>query len=182
VRASNGASPEAFSLIEVAVSVGVIAVCLLAVIGLLPAGLSSQQAGREEARAASALSMASSAAESLHSTGANGGNPTWAFPLYFSDDATTARTVYVSQADWELTLFVDEAGLIVPSNDTSTPKRQTLHVVVHPPAIAGEAVRIYAAVAWPYKPTDTAATGLNDLKGRAGFVDTFIAYLPKLVH
>jgi len=166
-------------MVEVVMSLGIISICLLAVVALLPTGLNSQQAAQEEAHAVTALNMVTSAAESLRFTSRAGGNATWTFPSYFSDDPVTPRTVYVTQSEWTLTIFIDEAGLIIPSSDTTTVKRQTLYVSVYPPQVEGQAVRIYAAVAWPYKPSDGASTGPAQMRGRQGFVDALIAYTPK---
>jgi uncharacterized protein (TIGR02598 family) len=168
-----------FSLVEVTVSIGIIAFCLLAVVALLPSGLNSQQSAQDEARAASALNMVAAAAESLRFTSRSGGNATWTFPTYFSDDPTTPRTLYVTQPGWTFTFFIDEGGLIIPSSDTATAKRQTLHIRVYPPQIEGQPARIYAAVAWPYRATDTTSTTPDQMKGRAGFLDSSIAYTPQ---
>jgi hypothetical protein len=74
---------------------------------------------------------------------------------------------------------VSEGGLIIPSADTTTTRRQTLFVKVTPPQVEGQPVKIYAAVAWPYKPTDSSSTTLAQMVGREGFMDTFVAFAPK---
>jgi type II secretory pathway pseudopilin PulG len=170
---------RAFSLVEVTIALGVIAISLVAVIGLLPTGLVTQQQAQDETRAASALNLVSSAVESLRRTNAGQGKPTWAFPSYFTDNpAGSPMIVWVGQETWNFTFFVDEGGLIIPTNDTTTTKRQTLYVKVYPPQALGDAVGIYAAVAWPYRPTDTNALTPDQMKGRQGFIDNFLAYTP----
>jgi uncharacterized protein (TIGR02598 family) len=165
--------------VEVVLSLGIIAVCLLAVVALLPTGLSSQQSAQDEASAASALNMVASAAESVRFTGRGSGNATWVFPNYFSDDPANPKSVYVGQAAWTFSFFVDDGGLIIPTSDTVTTKRQTLHVRVAAPQVEGQPIRIYAAVAWPYKPTDTTGTLPSQMNGREGFLDSVIAYTPQ---
>ena len=171
-----------FSMIEVTLAVGIIGFCLVAVIGLLPTGLRTQQDAQEEARAASALNMVASAAESLRFIGRPGGDATWAFPNYFSDDPdpSMSRTeVSVRQTAWNKTFFISEGGVIIPTSDATTIRRQTLFVRVYPPATEGRPVTIYAAVAWPYRPTDTNSTTREQMTGRQGYVDAVIAYTPK---
>ena len=168
-----------FSLVEVVLSLGIIGVCLLSVVALLPTGLSSQQAAQDEARAASALNMVASAAESLRFTGRGSGNATWVFPNYLSDDSANPKSMFVGQTAWTFTFFVDDGGLVIPSSDTVTAKRQTLYVRVAPPQIEGQSTTIYAAVAWPYKSTDTTATTPAQMNGRQGFLDCLIAYTPQ---
>lgn len=172
-----------FSMIEVALAIGIIGFCLLAVIGLLPTGLQGQRSAQEQARASSAITMVASAAESLRFTTRDSlGNATWAFPRYFSDNPnpdTNPTTVSVAQSPWNFAFFVSEGGLIIASDDTTTAKRQTLYVKVYPPTVEGRPVQIYVAVAWPYKGTDSTNTTPTEMKGREGFLDSFVAYTPK---
>jgi uncharacterized protein (TIGR02598 family) len=165
-------------MIELALAIGVFGFCLLAVVGLLPTGLNTQRFSQEQSRAGSALDMVYSAAQSLQFTGRTSGNATWSFPIYFSD-SSTAAIVWVSQGAWNYTFFVSDGGLIIPSTDTTTGRRQTLYVKVYPPQIEGQPVQIYAAVAWPYKPTDTSVTTPAQMIGREGFMDTLVAFTPK---
>jgi type II secretory pathway pseudopilin PulG len=180
------ANTYAFSLIEVVLSIGIIAFCLTAVLGLLPTGLSTQQRAQEEAKAASALNMVSAAVESLRRVSpGTSGHTTWAFPNYFSDNpnpSTTPTIVWVTQNPWTYTFFVDEGGLIIPTGNTTTPRRQVLYVRVYPPQIEGQVVRIYAAVAWPYRPgidqSGSNGTGPSQMTGRLGFAEQLVAYSP----
>jgi uncharacterized protein (TIGR02598 family) len=173
------ASGKAFTLVEVVLALGIIGVSLLAVIGLLPTGLNSQQAAQDEARAVSGLNMVSSATESLRFTGRSSGNATWFFPSYFADDPANPKNIYVTQATWAFTFFLDETGLIIPATDTTTTKRQTLFVRVTPPQIEGQPVKLYAAVAWPYRSTDSSTTPPAQMAGRHGFLECAIAYTPR---
>ena len=165
-------------MIELALSIGVFGFCLLAVVGLLPTGLNTQRLSQEQSRAGSALDMVYSAAQSLRYTGRASGNATWSFPTYFSDSGTAA-VVWVSQGAWNYTFYVSDGGLIIPSSDTTTTRRQTLYIKVTPPQIEGQPVKIYAAVAWPYRPTDNSGTTPAQLAGREGFMDTIVAFTPK---
>ncbi len=172
-RASAG-----FSMIEVALAIGIFGFCLLAVVGLLPTGMKTQRASQEQSRAGSALDMVYAAAQSLRFVDRSNGHPTWAFPSYFSN-SSSAFLVWVSQDQYNYTFFVGEGGLIIPDSDTTTQRKQTLYVKVFPPQMEGQPVQIYAALAWPYKPTDNYTTIPDQMTGREGFLDTFIAFNPK---
>lgn len=179
---------RAFSIIEVTLAVGIIGICLIAVVGLLPTGLNTHQIAQEEARAASALNMVASAAGSLHYYNPQNAQPTWAFPVYFSDSPTPETDptiVWVTQTPWSFTFFVGEGGTIISRSDTTTVHRQLLYVRVQPPQTTTQPVRLYAAVVWPAKPTDRSGrddqgTGLSEMSGRQGFVETFVTFKPKL--
>jgi type II secretory pathway pseudopilin PulG len=189
---------KGFSLIEVALSLGIIGFCLIAVLGLLPTGLNIQRTSQEEAKAVSALNMVECAFESLRRQYSQvNGHITWAFPSYFSDnpDPVSMPTyMWVTQSPWSYTFFLDEGGRIIAQNDTTTPKRQLLYVKVYPPqgelsvngapVATGQAIQAYAAVAWPCNPfTDKSGqsgtgTDVTQMKNRAGFIDQAIAYAP----
>jgi hypothetical protein len=174
-------SAAGFSMIEVALAVGVMGLCLLAVIALLPTGINAQRSARDQARGASALDMVACAAESLRFVSRSSGNATWAFPNYFSDSpdpSSNPSLVWVTQAPWNVTFFISEGGLIIPSNDTTTIRLQTLYAKIYPPQVEGQPVQIYAVLAWPYRPTDTASNTLVDFVGRQGLLETFVASTP----
>jgi uncharacterized protein (TIGR02598 family) len=57
--------PAGFSLVEVTLALGVMAICLIAVFGLLPVGLNSNQAAIQQTATSAVLTMIS---EDLHST------------------------------------------------------------------------------------------------------------------
>lgn len=174
------ATVRGFSIVEVTLALGIIGFALLATIALLPVGLDSEHVAEEQSRAAVALNMVASAAESLRNTNAT--TPTWAFPSYFSNDpnaSTNPTLVSLGQSPWNLAFFVNDAGLFIPTSDTTTTKRQTLYVKVYPPQTIGQPVRIYAAAAWPSKPTDSSSTTPDQMKDRQGFVETIVAYVPK---
>ncbi|MFN2477280.1 MAG: hypothetical protein ABR526_13175 [Chthoniobacterales bacterium] len=168
-------------MVEATFALGVMGFALIAILGLLPTGINTQRASQEQALATAALNMVASGDESLRFV-AGQANPTWNFPNYFSDDAdpsTNPTQVSVGQAAWNLTFFLDDSGMIVPAGDTTTHKRQTLYVKIYPPQVLGQPVRIYGAVAWPYRPSDTRNMTPDKLAGRDGFIDAMIAAVPK---
>lgn len=174
---------RAFSLVEVTLALGVIAFALVALIGLLPTGLKSQQQAQEEAEAVSALNMVSTAVRGAKFTGRANGNATYALPFYFYDDSaarwsTDPTQFWVTQPQWEYTFQLLPDGTIRRKND-NTPAAKTLYLKVTPPPHEGASVHVYAAVAWPAKPGDNHATNVSALKGRQGFKDTMIVYAPR---
>ena len=46
---------QAFSLVEITLSLGLLAFCMITLVGLLPAGLRTQEQAQEESRATAAL-------------------------------------------------------------------------------------------------------------------------------
>lgn len=166
-------------MVEVTLALGVIGICLLAVVGLLPTGLQSQQDAREESNATSALKMVATAAQSLQFTGRSGGAPSWIFPSYFYDASGNSISLSVGQTPKQYTFFVGDGGLIIANGDTTTTRRQTLYVKVYSPSVEGRPVRIYAALAWPHKPTDDDGATPNEMTDREGFLDSFVAFTPQ---
>ena len=79
----------AFSLIEVTLALGIVAFALVALMGLLPTGLSTQQLSQEEAEAASTLNMVATAVQGARFVGRSSGNATYSLPFYFYDDSAT---------------------------------------------------------------------------------------------
>jgi uncharacterized protein (TIGR02598 family) len=174
---------DAFSLIEVTLALGVIAFALVALMGLLPTGLNSQQQAQEEAEAVSALNMVATAVRSAKFTGRANGNATYALPFYFYDDSAARWSndptqFWVTQPQWEYTFLILPDGTIRRKTD-KTPAAKTLFLRVTPPPHEGASVRVYAAVAWPAKPADDDSTSLSAFAGRQGFKDTTIVYAPR---
>ena len=173
---------DGFSLVEITLALGLIAFCVITLVGLLPTGLNAQQQAQDEARAAVALNQISSAVRATRSLGVIAGNSNYAFPEYLSDSPTAPTNptkYYVSQSKWNFSFGLLDDGTIKKTDNTTDTPRQTLYFEVQPPATESAPVRVYAAVAWPYKPTDNTATSPADLKGRQGYVDTVIYFTPK---
>jgi type II secretory pathway pseudopilin PulG len=180
-RAAGG--PQAFSLVEVVLALGIISFCLVAILGLIPTGLNVQKSTTEEASAASALSMVASVVRSAHFTSASSGNATYRFSAVLSDSVdpeSHPTEFWVTQSPWSRVFFLKEDGMIRKSGDTASKVRQVLFIEVTPPMNRMEPVKVYAAVSWPSLPSDTATMSLDQLKGRQGFSDALITYaLPR---
>ena len=89
--------PSGFTLVEVTIALGIASFCLLAVFGLLPAGINCNRASVEQTAAAS---LARAIVADLRATShASNSSPQYAIPfpatsnsLYFAEDGTTGST------------------------------------------------------------------------------------------
>lgn len=165
-----------FSLIEVTISLGILAFCMVAILGLIPVGLGSQQAAQEESRATAALNMVATAVRSATRDSGTAGE--YKFPKYLSDNPAPI-TYTVGTGAQAYTYLLQEDGMIRQSSASTAFPRQTLYIKVFPPAKEAQPVQVYAAVAWPSRPTDTSNVTVDKLKGRQGFIDTMIVYAPR---
>ena len=133
---------NAFSLIEVTIALGIVSFALLAVIGLLPAGLKSVKNANEQAGAASVLNVISTA---LQNATPDDTDPTKYTATVFSSNTTitfskvdTPDTPIATPIKWEnLTLEGTEVPAfkqlsavlsILAQPTSSTPGRATISV------------------------------------------------------
>lgn len=82
----NRSKERAFTMVEIVLSLAIIAVALVAIIGVLPIGLNVQSDNKEE----SIISADAAIWTQFLSTGAQGGQ-------YFEPDATTKKIFYISE-------------------------------------------------------------------------------------
>jgi uncharacterized protein (TIGR02598 family) len=140
-----------FSLVEVTLALGVAAFCLLAVFGLLPIGLKTQQSAIEQTAATRVVSAAA------------------------SDLRNTARTATISSlfainipantASSASELFFDTEGRFSPAIGPNS--RYRLTITFSPNNTGGRAATfVHLLVSWP-----AAATTVN----AAGVAETFLA-------
>jgi len=128
--------PAAFSLIEVTIALSVAAIALLAILGLMQVGLTSQRATIEQTAATSIATMIYS-----DLTAAAGASNSPRFRIDLSSAAASPQTLYFSDG-------VTPTGLIGSGPTSASRYRATIDV--RPPASAGKAptgVRIF--VSWP---------------------------------
>jgi uncharacterized protein (TIGR02598 family) len=128
----------AFSLVEVALALGVTSFCLIVLFGLLPTGLNSNQASSEQTGAADILAAVSA---DLRSTPkANAASPHFSVPipgggtLYFRDNA-----VPDTQANSRYRVAIT---FVVPANRTATTGR----ILITWPARQDDPAKANAAV------------------------------------
>lgn len=142
----RGASPKTgFSLVEVALALGVSAFCLIAILGLLPVGLKSSQAALEQTAANGILSAVATDLRATPPTSPPGraassqqfGIPIPAHPLAASD-AAAASTFY----------FTSSGKCLQTPSDPETRYRLTVHFL---PNATGTKSATFATlqVSWP---------------------------------
>jgi uncharacterized protein (TIGR02598 family) len=140
-----------FSLVEVTLALGVAAFCLLAVFGLLPIGLRTQQTAIEQTAATRIISAAIS---DLRST-TRAATASALFSI-----GIPANTVSSSS-----TLYFDTEGHVSPA--ISATSRHRLTITFTPNSTAGRgATFVHLLVTWP------AAARISDATGSA---ETFVA-------
>ena len=166
-------------MVEVTLALGILSFCLISITTFIPIGLGSQKDALNESKAGVALGMVTSAVRSANLVSRDSsGKATYKLPAYLSDNSD-GKTFKVGDANASsYTFFLADDGSIQQTGDTD-PARQTLFVKVMPPATEEQPVRVYAAVAWPWKPSDSAAMDVSSLTNRHGFVDAVITYAPR---
>ena len=154
-------SRAAFSLVEVTIALGVAAVCLVAVMGLLPVGINTNQASFQQTIATNILSAVVSDLRTVPK-GAN--NSSKQYKIVFPNSANSPPAFVYFSHDGSTGQKPDKA-------ETDTVFYATISYMA-PPAGAGDrtATVLHVQVAWPYP-------GVNPQNGPApaGFVETFIS-------
>lgn len=134
----NRLRPSAFSLVEVTISIGILAFCVLAMVGLLPVGLKSIQNSNEQAAAAQILTAL---ADNLR--GAVSQNGSYSFAFAASQKAFKIGGQPETHAWTNLTL----EGL--PSASLREPARLSARLVLNPPASRTSSATATISIAWP---------------------------------
>lgn len=139
-----------FSLVEVVLALGVVAFCLLALFGLLPLGIQTNQSATSQAAAAAVLS---SVVTDLRATP----RASQTSPQY---DVTFGTTKV---------LYVDDQGRAVTPTDSNAPRYRVTVTFPARPGGAFAPTFVSLKVTWPAL-VDPATTT------PAGFVETFAAF------
>lgn len=149
----------AFSLVEVAVALGIISFALLAVVGLLPAGLDAQRQAANQARGVQALSEISNALRAIYrETGS--GSPAYPYPLESITPGVSSEVEYA----------LLENGRIAPSG----PPAQGRVFIRQDAQTANEVIPVYVSIAWP----ESAQRQGNSWTNAQGFVESMIFITP----
>jgi type II secretory pathway pseudopilin PulG len=148
--------PRAFSLIEVVLSLGVVSFALLALIGLLPAGLGVQKSSLNESRSIQVLSQIAQAMQAIRR---DEGSGVLEFP-------SPLGGLNVAPGAVELSLASD--GTL---SNNSTDSRGTIFIEQLPaPAGSPGLLPAYISVAWPASAKRSGGVWNN----AEGSVETFI--------
>lgn len=151
------ASRSAFSLVEVVIAIGVATFCLVAIFGLLPIGISSNQTSAEQTAATNILTAVSADLRSAPNPSPRGSAQTsLVFKIPIPAAGATASAV-------PTTIYISEDGQPAAS---AVAARYQMNLWMTPPVTGRGATIVRAHVSWP--PTAPIATA-------AGFVETLIA-------
>jgi type II secretory pathway pseudopilin PulG len=183
---SRSKSGAGFTLVEVAVAIGVIAFALLTLVALLPIGMKSNQISAEETRAVSILSAVEADLRNTHpSLESNGRSNIFGLDLPFAIDpitgryqlnpALTPRTVTLGDG---ATIGLSDAESPVPLGSNTA--RFQVSVIYMPRINPGspETSRMDArlVVSWPPLATAGDASQVTDVGRTSGFVEALASF------
>ena len=161
-RTSLLRQPTAFSLIEVALAVGIVSFCLLPIVELVPLGLKSFKNANEQSAASNAVNLL---ADALRNATPNG-------------SGTYAASGVFSGITWNLgagnTNFTTQLAINgQPTNSAGC--RLVARVDIVPPADEHSAGRARISIAWP-----ATAISTSSVWSKAdGFLTSSLQFLPK---
>jgi uncharacterized protein (TIGR02598 family) len=141
-------SNRAFTLVEVTLALGVAGFCLLSIVGLLPVGLTSNQASIEQTMAVNVSSAIVSDLRTAQPMGAIS-SPRFGLPIPAAGGASSMHTVYLA-SDGTATA-VDNP----PVTTGSSVSRYRATVLFYPPQISAQsagqrtATEVRVLITWP---------------------------------
>ena len=134
-----------FSLIEVTLSLGIIAFALVAVIGLLPAGLNSQKEAADQSHGVQVLNDLTQAVRGIYN---ENGTLRFAPPLRKIKDPDGGEQDIIVAPGTEASFALMENGTLAPLGNNSLERRGTVYVNQRP--VSANAPRaVFISVAWP---------------------------------
>lgn len=152
-----------FSLVEVALALGILSLCMIPLMGLLPVGLNATKSSREQAGAVVALELI---AGSLRQASAINQD--------FSANGAYSNIIWQKGSGTEVTMAnLSVAG--IPTTD-AIDQRLAAYVQVRPPAPGSTATTAQISVAWPKSAVYDAATA--KWQNAQGAVSSWLIFLP----
>ena len=159
---------RAFSLIEVLLALGVLSFALITVMALLPAGLKSVKAARDEAAAANVLQMIASTLKTAVSDGNSNYQTVFA-----------GKTIKFKAGDPMIEVVWDDLTLEGYPEKPGQPKQLVAVLNLHPPADPMAAGRAMISVAWSAQ-SDPVWDPVNRRWSRAeGSITRGIQFIPR---
>lgn len=152
-------------MVEVALALGIISFCLIAIIGLLAQGLNVNRESREAAAASRCLEQIAASIR-----GATQSGTIWTAGGAYSDLSWSLAGSPVNQTFFNINL----AGTPSPSG---TEPRMTARVELKPPADTFSTGSAFVSVAWPASATWN--QGLTNWNNAQGSVSSWIIFLPQ---
>lgn len=143
-----------FSLVEVSLALGVVAICLVTIFGLLPVGLQTAQISNQQVASADILSAVIADLRATPVTMPRGGattSPQFAINIPANPVATATTS----------TLFFDGGGVATPS--TNSLSRYRLTITFHPNTGTRAATLVNLKMTWPAEASLTNAGGTAEM-------------------
>jgi len=153
----------AFSLVEVAMAVGIVSFCLLPIVGLVPIGLKSFKNANDQSAASNAVNLLSDALRNATTNGSG----TYVVGEGFS-------TITWGLGSGSTNSFTNQLAISgQPTNSAGS--RLVARVEIVPPADQRSAGRASISIAWPATATYRGGAWTN----AAGFLSSSLQFLPK---
>jgi type II secretory pathway pseudopilin PulG len=180
----KGRSPEpsrAFSMVEVAIALGIVSFALLTVLALLPMGMKSNQISAEETRAVNILSMLEADLRNTHPLANSGRSTMFGFVLPYALDASNRRIFNpaVVSAGTALaegaTIGLDEAENQVPLSGRPRFQVSVVYPTNLPPAGSTASLRARLVINWPALPNGV-VQDLTDSAKTSGFTEVLVSF------
>lgn len=171
----RAARSDAFSLVEVALAVGLLAIIVTSLIALLPLGVGSTRETAQEAHAINLLTVAE--AELRHPRAADGLSPRFRLPLPIIRGAQGRDSLNPAlQKDTVHTIGVRSDGAIAaPGPDC--PYQLTLIYTQLSSAGSMAPLQARLIASWPCQPAaSTTAESVADLRRVSGYVESYLIF------
>ncbi|PAW78165.1 MAG: hypothetical protein B9S32_08195 [Verrucomicrobia bacterium Tous-C9LFEB] len=171
-----------FSLVEVAMALGVVSFALLSLVALLPVGIKTNQISAEETRAAYLLSTLEADLRNTHPQArANGTSRLFGLTLPYRMDATGTRitqntSVALNTLSAAYSTGLNEDATTLSYASTSPrPRYQATVLYTQLPAASGQPIQARLIVNWPAVNT-TDITKLTSLTSVLGYVEIYVTF------
>jgi uncharacterized protein (TIGR02598 family) len=168
---------RAFSLVEVVLALGIMAFCLIPLIGLLPAAMKSNQVSTEEIRAVNLLTVLEADLRNTHPAANQGKSLLFGLALPYATNAggmalNTALVTNTVSAANSIGLQDDET----PTNYAASPRPRYQASVIYTsvPAAGKAPTTARLIVNWPATNTASPRDLVSGIGG--GFVETIVTF------
>lgn len=174
-----------FSLVEVAMALGVVAFALLSILALLPVGMKANQVSADESRAVGILSALEADLRNTHPNANGGKSHLFGLTLPYKidpNDAAAKRIILNSSLTPNALTTVTSIGIkddgSVTTYTTATPVPYQATVIYTKVASVGSAAPTCARliVNWPCQSKAAAAAALTTKPGVKGFVEAYVTF------
>jgi uncharacterized protein (TIGR02598 family) len=170
---------DGFSMVEVALALGVVAFAFLSLLALLPLGVKSNQISAEETRAVGLISMVEADLRYTHPTLNGGLSEVYGLPLPYALDTGTGELVFSTAEITEGTLYkilMDAAEMPVTANGAQPARYQVSVIYTRVPAPGDlEPIEARLVINWPAINTTTVAD-LTDPAGISDYVEGIVTF------